>query len=101
LNRFPKFKERLGGIHMVENSSNLRSVQTKLLCGTVDSVALNEATTYTATTHTYNIPITWYYGIKDIEKRTDSMSIVIAHEFFDALPVHVLEVKPKQQSDCD
>lgn len=33
----------------------------------------------------YDIPVEWYTQLKDVPK---SFSLVIAHEFFDALPIH-------------
>ncbi|BGP54659.1 hypothetical protein JCM8202v2_002246 [Rhodotorula sphaerocarpa] len=62
-------------IHLVEASEQLRGVQ-----------RLKLATTGFAETRTE-----WYSDIKEVPTSTDEFTVFIAHEFFDALPIHVFE----------
>ncbi|GAA5877005.1 hypothetical protein JCM3774_006873 [Rhodotorula dairenensis] len=62
-------------IHLVEASRQLRGVQ-----------KLKLATTGFAETRTE-----WYGDIKEVPVSDDEFTIFVAHEFFDALPIHVFE----------
>ncbi|POY74000.1 hypothetical protein BMF94_2811 [Rhodotorula taiwanensis] len=62
----------VSSIHLVEASEQLRGVQ-----------KLKLATTGFAETKTV-----WYGDIKEVPASSDEFTIFIAHEFFDALPIH-------------
>ncbi|KAG8928837.1 hypothetical protein FRC02_006412 [Tulasnella sp. 418] len=71
LSRFPDFWKTMKDIHLVETSEFLRSSQKQRLSG-------------------YSVPLKWYDRIDDIAK-DESHTMVFAHEFFDALPIHILQ----------
>ncbi|XP_053664143.1 protein arginine methyltransferase NDUFAF7 homolog, mitochondrial [Anopheles marshallii] len=95
--RFGLSKERLS-VHLVEMSSNLQRIQAERLCnGSVHRIAecdeadqlhVQEGTTRSG------INLRWYSDIVDIPK---GFSIILANEFFDALPVHVFCKEPKEE----
>jgi len=39
-----------------------------------------------------NFEIVWHDAIEEIEHEEDVFTMLVAHEFFDALPVNVIEV---------
>ncbi|ANB11614.1 hypothetical protein AWJ20_4435 [Sugiyamaella lignohabitans] len=81
---FPQFNEAIKEIYMIEASPTLRNMQKNLLCG--DSTILNPADTGFRGTTKWNNPIFWYDNVKELP-RDDIATFIIAHEFFDALPI--------------
>lgn len=66
----------LTGVHLVETSQALRVVQdTKL--------KQNAASSY---------ELLWYNAIAEIPRNPSVYTMLVAHEFFDALPVHIIQV---------
>ncbi|KAI5608062.1 protein arginine methyltransferase NDUFAF7, mitochondrial precursor [Silurus asotus] len=76
----------LVSVHLVEVSPKLSEVQAHCLAGENTQVCVsdNECVYRTGTTHT-GLPVSWYHRIEDIPR---GFSIFLAHEFFDALPIH-------------
>lgn len=75
----------ISSMHLVETSPMLREMQLKKL----------HRFTVKKPTKVYDFPMTWHDSIEEIleqEVDKDTYTIVIAHEFFDALPVHLIEV---------
>lgn len=80
---FKEFKSALSDVQMVEASPTLRDAQAKTLgCTEIyDSKAISKK---------YGVPVHWNETTKDVTK--DGIpEFIIAHEFFDALPVHQFE----------
>ncbi|KAK9067245.1 hypothetical protein SSX86_014571 [Deinandra increscens subsp. villosa] len=78
--KFEKFTQSIN-IHMVEVSPALKKIQKiTLKCNNEDGADENTATTLTGT------PISWHSTLEEVP--TGLPTIIIAHEFFDALPVH-------------
>uniref|UniRef100_A0A182K2L0 type II protein arginine methyltransferase n=1 Tax=Anopheles christyi TaxID=43041 RepID=A0A182K2L0_9DIPT len=85
--RFGLSKDRIS-VHLVEMSSNLQRIQAEKLCNGMahrtpaDQVEpfVQEGTTGSG------INLRWYTDIVEVPK---GFSIILANEFFDALPVHV------------
>ncbi|XP_018328011.1 protein arginine methyltransferase NDUFAF7, mitochondrial [Agrilus planipennis] len=73
-------------VHLLEVSPLLSNLQAKRLCMT--SHYDENAVVYRKGTSHQGVPISWYRRFADIPK---GFSIVIAHEFFDALPIHKLQ----------
>ncbi len=73
-------------LHLVEVSPHLSQLQAKRLCCQYRN---NDPTTdsphYCRGETLSGIPVLWYNRIEDVPKH---FSIVLAHEFFDALPIH-------------
>ncbi|XP_061927647.1 protein arginine methyltransferase NDUFAF7 homolog, mitochondrial isoform X2 [Apis cerana] len=79
-------------IHLVEVSPILSQIQAKNLCKTIieydqkKKKSKNNSTSYYKEGTTEDgIKLYWYHSIKDVPKK---FSIFLAHEFFDALPIH-------------
>ncbi|KAK1432841.1 hypothetical protein QVD17_09743 [Tagetes erecta] len=78
--KFEKFTRSVN-IHMIEVSPALKKIQkTTLKCNNEDGADENTATTLTGT------PVSWHSTLEEVP--TGLPTIIIAHEFFDALPVH-------------
>ncbi|XP_015434992.1 PREDICTED: NADH dehydrogenase [ubiquinone] complex I, assembly factor 7 homolog [Dufourea novaeangliae] len=79
-------------IHLVEVSPILSMIQAKNLCKTsiehdirIKNSEQDCITYYREGITEDNVNIYWYYSIEDVPKK---FSIFLAHEFFDALPIH-------------
>lgn len=79
-------------VHLVEISPTLSLIQAKNLCKTITEydTKINESKSnpvnyYREGITEDGIKIYWYNSIKDVPK---NFSIFLAHEFFDALPIH-------------
>ncbi|XP_076954226.1 uncharacterized protein LOC143628553 [Bidens hawaiensis] len=78
--KFEKFTQSIN-IHMIEVSPALKKIQKSTLkCNNEDGADENTATTLTGT------PVSWHSTLEEVP--TGLPTIIIAHEFFDALPVH-------------
>ena len=96
---------------MVEASAHLRNVQKNLLCGPDAQLAESEKGSHGICKHT-GAPIIWTETIQSVPKRmrrlpiprsrlqkpeanllaaADKMPFILAHEFFDALPIHAFQ----------
>ncbi|KAJ2924876.1 hypothetical protein H1R20_g12218, partial [Candolleomyces eurysporus] len=69
--------QSLTGVHFVETSQALRSVQEQLQ----------------SSPHYGDVKLHWYNSITEIPRSPSEYTILVAHEFFDALPIHVLQKK--------
>uniref|UniRef100_W5NJN9 Protein arginine methyltransferase NDUFAF7 n=1 Tax=Lepisosteus oculatus TaxID=7918 RepID=W5NJN9_LEPOC len=75
-------------IHLVEVSPKLSEVQAQRLTGGRSEAAGSENDpTYRQGTTDTGLPVFWYRGLDDVPKDL-GFSIFLAHEFFDALPIH-------------
>ncbi|XP_061099199.1 protein arginine methyltransferase NDUFAF7, mitochondrial [Conger conger] len=87
---FSQLRVVLGGatvsIHLVEVSPRLSELQARSLTGDRNQVFASEnAPAYRQGTTSTGLPISWYRSLDDVPK---GFSIYLAHEFFDALPIH-------------
>lgn len=87
---FRQLKSVLGeaevSVHLVEVSPKLSQVQAEYLTSDQKLVCddENELVYRSGTTHA-GLPVYWYRRIEDVPK---GFSVFLAHEFFDALPIH-------------
>ncbi|KAJ6814703.1 protein arginine methyltransferase NDUFAF7, mitochondrial [Iris pallida] len=82
--KFANFIKSLD-VHMVECSPTLQKIQHNTLkC--VDEVVSEEESTSRSTRTLSGVPIHWHSTLEEVP--LGSPTIIIAHEFFDALPVH-------------
>ncbi|XP_013099165.2 protein arginine methyltransferase NDUFAF7 homolog, mitochondrial isoform X1 [Stomoxys calcitrans] len=72
-------------IHMVEISPHLSKQQAQLLCYSFDDADANVDMYYRKGETASGTKIFWYSRLEDVPKK---FSVVLAHEFFDALPIH-------------
>ncbi|KAJ7112003.1 DUF185-domain-containing protein [Mycena epipterygia] len=69
-------KDRLAGVHLVETSPALRALQETKLSPSAQK---------------YGCKLQWHDSIDQISPSSKEYTMVIAHEFFDALPFHLIE----------
>ncbi|KAF9223718.1 DUF185-domain-containing protein [Gyrodon lividus] len=74
--QLPAVSEKLKSVHLVETSGSMRTLQTAKLRNAKEAGGFG---------------LSWHDSIDDIPHRKDTYTMLVAHEFFDALPVHVLE----------
>ncbi|QRV75349.1 SAM-dependent methyltransferase [Ceratobasidium sp. AG-Ba] len=73
-NSIAQTKERIQAVHLVETSARLRDEQRTKLSPRIGAESLY-----------------WHDRIEDVKPSTDQFTMVIAHEFFDAIPIHIIE----------
>ncbi|PQE16639.1 hypothetical protein CJF30_00003333 [Rutstroemia sp. NJR-2017a BBW] len=89
---FKPLVRRVEAVYMVEASPALRDAQKELLCG---KNKMNEIDIgYKCISQYANIPIIWTENIKDVPSDPSKTPFIVAHEFFDALPIHAFQSVP-------
>lgn len=81
-------------LHLIEISPHLTQIQEQTICGTVSLIERNvNAIDGKHSSLTKNgLPVTWYRTVEQMPTES-GFTAFIAHEFFDALPIHKF-VKP-------
>lgn len=77
-------------VGLVEVSPHLSHLQELRLCGEKKSDLMEDAADdghYKSSRTIFGCPVRWYHQLSDIPKH---FTLYLAHEFFDALPVHKL-----------
>ncbi|CAM1502825.1 Fc.00g076010.m01.CDS01 [Cosmosporella sp. VM-42] len=93
IQRFPDMANSIDAVYMVEASRELRQTQKKLLCG--PDAPSSEGKVGSHSPSKYNgRPVVWTDSIKSIPIESNKMPFIIAHEFFDALPIHTFQSAP-------
>jgi NADH dehydrogenase [ubiquinone] 1 alpha subcomplex assembly factor 7 len=77
LSHFPASRSALKQVHLVENSLSMRRIQEAKLLKPSQEAGWD---------------LIWHDSIDDIPRESGAYTMLVAHEFFDALPIHVLEV---------
>ncbi|OMJ12418.1 NADH dehydrogenase [ubiquinone] complex I, assembly factor 7 [Smittium culicis] len=94
--RFPRFAKSIKCIHLVETSAELRRAQSeKLLCKSIEynDENLGKHKSLNSSVSKYNDTlIKWYNDLDSVEFSKNSCVFAMAHEFFDALPIHKFEL---------
>ncbi|CAK7218871.1 hypothetical protein SCUCBS95973_003630 [Sporothrix curviconia] len=80
----------IDSVYMVEASAQLRETQKDLLCGP-GAPQLTESKVGYHGIGKHGVPIVWTETIQSIPKNPESMPLIVAHEFFDALPIHTFQ----------
>ncbi|KAI0104928.1 DUF185-domain-containing protein [Hypoxylon sp. NC0597] len=99
MRNFKDMASSIETVYMVEASKELRTAQKNLLCGE-DAVMTESKIGWHSTSKYSGLPIVWTDSIKAIPQDPSKTPFIVAHEFFDALPIHafqVVEVPPNQQ----
>ncbi|KAJ1999960.1 hypothetical protein GGI04_004346 [Coemansia thaxteri] len=95
--RFKAFYASIQGIHFIEKSPELRRLQhDKLGCDWNDTTATSDKNSpgipASGTSKSHNgLRISWYDLLEEIAVEQDCVPLVMAHEFFDALPIYKFE----------
>ncbi|KAH0542835.1 hypothetical protein FGG08_002789 [Glutinoglossum americanum] len=117
MRNFKPLASSIETIYMVEASSSLREAQERLLCG--DTSVGEDKEGFKSTSKTLGVPMVWAEDIRFVPKgklskpnrmataniKTHSnffkdpskSPFIIAHEFFDALPIHAFQSVPPSQ----
>jgi NADH dehydrogenase [ubiquinone] 1 alpha subcomplex assembly factor 7 len=72
-------------LHLVEVSPVLSDIQAKRLCIQTENIIDPTSVIYRQGISHEGIPVKWYRQFDDVP---DMFTLLVAHEFFDALPVH-------------
>ncbi|KAH7401108.1 S-adenosyl-L-methionine-dependent methyltransferase [Phaeosphaeria sp. MPI-PUGE-AT-0046c] len=90
ISSFKAFANSIEAIYLVEASPHLQKQQAKLLTGTEE---LQEGVIGPTGSLKYipNVNIQWCEDIRFVPKEETSTPFILAHEFFDALPIHVFQ----------
>ncbi|KAF1999634.1 DUF185-domain-containing protein [Amniculicola lignicola CBS 123094] len=90
ISNFKSFGRSIEAIYLVEASPHLRKQQAKLLCGTEElkQVDIGESA---PCKYLPSCDVNWCEDIRLIPKEATSTPLILAHEFFDALPIHIFQ----------
>ncbi|KAI1180346.1 S-adenosyl-L-methionine-dependent methyltransferase [Nemania sp. FL0916] len=91
IRNFKDMASAIDAVYLVEASSQLRAAQKTLLCG--EDAAMRESKEGWHSTCKYSdLPIVWSDSIKAVPQSPSKTPFIVAHEFFDALPIHAFQV---------
>ncbi|KAF4550917.1 Hypothetical protein D9617_15g042700 [Elsinoe fawcettii] len=90
IRNFKDLVSAVDGVYLIEASPSLRAAQHKLLCG---DNPMTETTTGHESRSKYNsdLKVVWCEDVRLLPKESDKTPFIVAHEFFDALPIHVFQ----------
>ncbi|CZR59242.1 related to DUF185 domain protein [Phialocephala subalpina] len=89
IRNFKPMASSIEAVYLVEASPSLREAQKQLLCG--DNPMTETAIGYQCMSKYANIPVIWTENIKFVPSDQDKTPFIVAHEFFDALPIHAFQ----------
>lgn len=90
--KFPELSKALS-VHLVEISRTLSQMQEEKLSAESGKLTQEDVTSlphYKSCVSKHGPSVYWYKDISDIP---DGFTMFVAHEFFDALPIHKFQVK--------
>jgi NADH dehydrogenase [ubiquinone] 1 alpha subcomplex assembly factor 7 len=85
MSQFPHSRTSVKRVHLVESSPALRAIQEKKLQAWGDKGGLE---------------LHWHESIEDIPATDSVYTMLVAHEFFDALSFHLIEVRHRHLYRC-
>ncbi|KAK5004038.1 hypothetical protein LTR28_009419, partial [Elasticomyces elasticus] len=93
IRNFKPLASALEAIYLVEASPSLRETQHKLLCGSnpLEETDMGHQST---SRHAGSLRVVWTEDIRFVPKDASKTPFIIAHEFFDALPIHIFQTVP-------
>lgn len=99
IRNFTPFASAIEAVYLVEASASLREAQHKLLCGD-NPLRENDVGYESVSRHSPDLKIVWAEDLLLVPREANKTPFVIAHEFFDALPIHVFQsVPPAPRAD--
>lgn len=93
IRNFPPLAKAVEAVYMVEASPRLREAQHKLLCGD-NPLEETKMGWQSVSRHSKDLKVIWTEDIRFVPKDASKTPFIIAHEFFDALPIHVFQSVP-------
>ncbi|KAG6005489.1 hypothetical protein E4U21_007883 [Claviceps maximensis] len=91
IKRFPAMADSIEQVFMVEASPQLREAQKKLLCGADTEFTKTESGLMSSSGKHIRKPVVWAESLKSIPIEAHKVPFIVAHEFFDALPIHIFQ----------
>ncbi|KAM5469119.1 hypothetical protein MauCBS54593_004471 [Microsporum audouinii] len=86
---FKGFASSIEGIYLIEASPTLRDIQKQKLCG---EAPMEECEIGHKSTSTHlGVPVYWTEHIRLLPEVENKAPFIVAHEFFDALPIHAFQ----------
>jgi len=77
-------------VYLVEASESLRKAQHRLLCG--ENALVEHEVGYTSKSkYSADLKIVWAEDLRLIPRDGSKTPFIVAHEFFDALPIHIFQ----------
>ncbi|KAH0548014.1 hypothetical protein GP486_008244 [Trichoglossum hirsutum] len=89
IRNFKPLASSVDAVYMVEASPSLRDAQMRLLCG--DAPAKEPEGGLRGVSKTLGVPVIWAEDIRFVPRDPEKSPFIIAHEFFDALPIHAFQ----------
>ncbi|GAB0137417.1 hypothetical protein EsDP_00005682 [Epichloe bromicola] len=93
IRRFPAMADSIEHVFMVEASPQLRDAQKKLLCGPDAQFTQCDFGVQSNGRH-IGKPVVWAESLKSIPIEAEKVPFIVAHEFFDTLPIHTFQSAP-------
>lgn len=100
IRNFPALAQAIEAVYMVEASPRLREAQHKLLCGDY-ALRENEVGYESVSKHSPSVKVIWTEDVRLVPHDPTKTPFIIAHEFFDALPIHVFQSVPPPPEDSN
>ncbi|QIW95099.1 hypothetical protein AMS68_000617 [Peltaster fructicola] len=98
IRNFPDLLKAVDAVYMVEASQSLRNAQHKLLCGD-NALTKTDIGYESMSQQASELKIVWAEDIRFVPRSGAETPFIVAHEFFDALPIHIFQsVPPAPQS---
>ncbi|CAG8730281.1 6734_t:CDS:2, partial [Acaulospora morrowiae] len=88
MSNFKECYETIDGVHLIEISPGMRRIQRLKLCGNAENVRKDNVEVVSRESD--GLKFFWRDSIEEIPGR---WSIIVSHEFFDAMPIHRFELK--------
>ncbi|KMP06220.1 AT11512p [Coccidioides immitis H538.4] len=86
---FKSFSSSIEAVYLVEASPTLRDIQKQMLCGDAPMEEIEVG--YRSTSKHLGVPVVWTEHIRSLPQGDNDVPFIIAHEFFDALPIHAFQ----------
>ncbi|KAI7336818.1 DUF185-domain-containing protein [Hortaea werneckii] len=94
IRRFPDLSKAIEGVYLVEASPRLREAQKALLCGDEKEMTETDIGWESESKMVEGMKVKWTEDIRFVPRDGSKTPFIIAHEFFDALPIHVFQSVP-------
>ncbi|KAI0480519.1 DUF185-domain-containing protein [Xylariaceae sp. FL0804] len=91
ISQFKDLASSIDAVYLVEASGELREAQKNLLCG-ADAPLRESKAGWHCTSKYGGVPVVWADTIKAVPHDPTKTPFIVAHEFFDALPIHAFQV---------